>query len=253
MLKQLDEINQNVQQIHAALLKKVEEMCELVSQKVKKQLGTFEGRTYAFSSSKAKWAFCQKPKKYVNELLLLCIDKPPFIDILNLRSRLEEVENIESILEDKNPKFLLCKEVQCDADYESFVPPPTSDEYIYDITDLKRDALKIDKLDNFEKTKQMVLDMLKIKAKYRWNTWDMRKDALELAKLTCCRTVAVQTTKTHSRIPERLQTYFPREKTPQTRKDNYSNTPKPSTFIFGLRNQKPNNQFLVDLTLPVDM
>nr|CAH7713745.1 unnamed protein product [Callosobruchus chinensis] len=197
---------------------------------VQKHLSTFEGRTYAFSSSKAKAAFSQKPKKYVNELLQFCIDKPPFTEILNMRSRLEEMENVESILEDKlmGPKFLLSKEIQCDLDY-------------------------VDKLDKFKKTKQMVLDMLKVKAKYRWNIWDMRKDALELAKFASCRMVSVQTEKTYSRTSKRLQTYFSRDKTPQTKKDNYSNTSKPSTFVFGLRDRKPNNQFVVDLTLPVDM
>ncbi|VEN40555.1 unnamed protein product [Callosobruchus maculatus] len=221
---------------------------------IKKHMSTFEGRTYAFSSAKAKAAFSQKPKKYVNELLLFCLHKPPYIEILNMKSRLEEVE-IETIIEDKQlgPKFELSKEIQCDSDYESFVPPPENDDYEYDLTDMKKDSLKIDKLDRFEKTKKMVSDILKVKAKYRWSIWDMRKDALELAKLTCHRTTSVKTTNTHATTSQRLQTYFPRNKRLHTKKDNYSNTPKPSNFILGLRNPESDKQFVVDLTLPTDM
>ena len=48
---------------------------------------------------------------------------------------------------------------------------------------------------------------------------------------------------------------FHREKDTQTKKDNYTNVPKPQTYLAGLRGcgmDEPTNMVKVDLTLDVD-
>lgn len=49
----------------------------------------------------------------------------------------------------------------------------------------------------------------------------------------------------------KTQTYESKEKEIQTKKDNYTNVPKPSNFIYGLRGRKDDKQFIVELTRPV--
>ncbi|CAH1963937.1 unnamed protein product [Acanthoscelides obtectus] len=215
-------------------------------------LATFEGKTYSFSSLKAKIVFSDKPKKYVNGIILLCRDRPHFTEVLQMRSRMEKMKHVKINHEDKvtGPKFQLSEGVQCEKNYSEIVPPSTKKTCEYDVKDLQR--FKIDRFGIFEKTKQKLLDMLKIDADYHWNIWEMRKEALNMATITNCQTVSQTTAQTHTKISERVQTDFPVTRVTQTTKHNYSNTPNTSSFIFGLRNPKPNNQFVVDLTLPVD-
>jgi hypothetical protein len=72
------------------------------------------------------------------------------------------------------------------------------------------------------------------------------------ANLSHCKTVSSQTLKSFFRNNLRTQTYDKKEQISQTKRDNYSNVPKPSMFIFGLRGRKDDKQFIVDLTRPVD-
>jgi lambda repressor-like predicted transcriptional regulator len=87
---------------------------------------------------------------------------------------------------------------------------------------------------------------------YFWNIWDLKRRAIQLANLSHCKTVSSQTLKSFFRNNLRTQTYDKKEQISQTKRDNYSNVPKPSMFIFGLRGRKDDKQFIVDLTRPVD-
>ncbi|KAJ8937937.1 hypothetical protein NQ314_011656 [Rhamnusium bicolor] len=66
------------------------------------------------------------------------------------------------------------------------------------------------------------------------------------------KTVSTQTIKTQSKNAMKSQTYEMRSKIQQTMNDNYSNVPKPSNFIYGLRGRKDKEQFIIDLTRPVE-
>lgn len=49
----------------------------------------------------------------------------------------------------------------------------------------------------------------------------------------------------------KTQTYEYKEKITQTKKDNYTNVPTISNFIYGLRGRVDNKQFVITLTRPV--
>lgn len=61
-----------------------------------------------------------------------------------------------------------------------------------------------------------------------------------------------QTEKVGAMKAVKTQTYELREKELQTKKDNYTNVPKPSNFIYGLRGRKDDKQFIIGLTRPVN-
>lgn len=65
------------------------------------------------------------------------------------------------------------------------------------------------------------------------------------------KTVSTQTYKSHFINTVNTQAYDVRNKEAQTRKDNYTNVPTPSTFIYGLRGRKDDKQFIINLTRPV--
>lgn len=60
-----------------------------------------------------------------------------------------------------------------------------------------------------------------------------------------------QTEKASTMKAVKTQTYEMKEKEIQTKKDNYTNVPKPSNFIYGLRGRKDDKQFIIELTRPV--
>ncbi|XP_074036375.1 cilia- and flagella-associated protein 206-like [Leptinotarsa decemlineata] len=77
-----------------------------------------------------------------------------------------------------------------------------------------------------------------IDPKYKWNRWDYKREAL----------MSTQTMKSDCRNTMAIQTYPKQTTSTQTKRDCYTNIPKPSTFIFGLRGRKDDKQFLLDLT-----
>lgn len=68
-----------------------------------------------------------------------------------------------------------------------------------------------------------------------------------------CVTTSNQTVKTHSRNAVAVQTEKIRDTSTQTRKDNYTNVPRPKNFIYGLRGHRKDKHLVMDLTVPVDL
>lgn len=64
-------------------------------------------------------------------------------------------------------------------------------------------------------------------------------------------TKQTQTNKSSSKKCVRIQTFENRTKEIQTKRDNYSNVPRPSNYIYGLRGRKDDKQFIIQLTRPV--
>lgn len=91
-----------------------------------------------------------------------------------------------------------------------------------------------------------------IDPKYKWNIWDLKREALTNSKLLSAVTSSTQTDKTGSKNSVRTQTYDLKDCGAQTSTDNYSNVPKPSVFIYGLRGRKDDKQFKIDLTRPLE-
>lgn len=68
-----------------------------------------------------------------------------------------------------------------------------------------------------------------------------------------CKTHSSQTIKSTFKNDVILQTYGDnKSKITQTKKDNYTNVPTLSNFIYGLRGRKDDQQFIIELTRPVD-
>ncbi|CAI2735716.1 unnamed protein product [Schistosoma spindalis] len=110
---------------------------------------------------------------------------------------------------------------------------------------------------------------------YYWNEWELRKNALKLVNLRKKATNSVQTILSNWRRDSATQVYPMKETSTATKKDGYTQVPRPSVFIHGLRgcgaiDSAPNatnvvnNQAnwttlyrettatIVDLTIPVE-
>ncbi|CAK9807568.1 Cilia- and flagella-associated protein 206 [Anthophora quadrimaculata] len=80
---------------------------------------------------------------------------------------------------------------------------------------------------------------------YTSNIWELRYKALQLASLSKCVTHSTQTYKSNFRYGIYVQAAPPRDKEVQTRRDNYMNTKKLLTYIFGLRGRRDDNQHVL--------
>ncbi|XP_044268139.1 cilia- and flagella-associated protein 206 [Tribolium madens] len=168
---------------------------------------------FVFSSVEAGIAFGRCPEKCVMETIKLARRKPELINLLTIKDRLILVQNIRELVQEP-PLLPLTEEVEVQTETH----PIKSN----------------------------------IDRNYFWNVWDLRRKAIEYANLTHSKTVSSQTKKSYHRFNSNIQTCDPRDKGAQTKRDNYTNVPKPSTFMFGLRGRKDDKQFIIDLTRPVE-
>ncbi|XP_067935310.1 cilia- and flagella-associated protein 206-like isoform X2 [Watersipora subatra] len=112
----------------------------------------------------------------------------------------------------------------------------------------------VTKCDSTTQTDTHILEPNIVKS-YEWNEWELRRKAIKLANLRTKVTHSMQTTMSNLRRDNVTQTWLPKEKETQTKKDNYSNVPKPQTYLAGVRGcgmNEPTNMVKVDLTLDVD-
>lgn len=59
---------------------------------------------------------------------------------------------------------------------------------------------------------------------YKWNVWDYRRKAIQLANIRKCKTTSAQTTVNYQRYGAATQTWSPRENGAQTNTDNCTNS-----------------------------
>ncbi|VDO03147.1 unnamed protein product [Rodentolepis nana] len=81
-----------------------------------------------------------------------------------------------------------------------------------------------------------------IDSKYTWDEWELRRRALQLLYIRKCVTHSMQTMLSNFRRENTTQVYLPKDEGVQTKRDNYSQVPKPSVFIEGLRGGQPIDQ-----------
>lgn len=93
----------------------------------------------------------------------------------------------------------------------------------------------------------------KIDKKYKWNEWDLRRQALMFVNLKKMQTHSSQTDISHFRRESETQHYEPKSNTTQTYTESSTNVAKKVNFIAGLRSDgKPKNRFrVIDLTLDI--
>ncbi|CAH8568147.1 unnamed protein product [Schistosoma turkestanicum] len=70
---------------------------------------------------------------------------------------------------------------------------------------------------------------------YHWNEWELRKNALKLVNLRKKATDSVQTILSNWKRDNATQVYLMKETGTTTKEDGYTQVPKPSVFIHGLR------------------
>lgn len=75
-----------------------------------------------------------------------------------------------------------------------------------------------------------------IDKKYKWNEWELRREALMLVNLKVKRTHSTQTNLSHFRRESETQYYQAAQTGTQTRTDSVSNVPRTKLFYKGLRN-----------------
>ncbi|XP_043265625.1 cilia- and flagella-associated protein 206-like [Colletes gigas] len=80
---------------------------------------------------------------------------------------------------------------------------------------------------------------------YSSNIWELRRRALHLASIGRCVTRSTQTYKSNFRYGVYVQAAPPRDKEVQTRRDNYTNTKKLLTYIYGLRGRRDDDQHVL--------
>ncbi|XP_076252362.1 cilia- and flagella-associated protein 206-like [Rhynchophorus ferrugineus] len=172
----------------------------------------YQEKNYVFSTVEASQEFCKNPELYVNYILDLAREKPQLIHFLQLKEELEKVYSIEKLVQSKS--------------------------------DLKMCEDKAVGTDDHVVEKH-------ISPTYKWNIWDYKRHILNMTNIAGYVTVSVQSDKVFSKAALHTQTYCTKEVGTNTVRDNYTNVPKPSTFIYGLRGRKDDKQFLIDMTEPI--
>jgi hypothetical protein len=96
------------------------------------------------------------------------------------------------------------------------------------------------------------IEETKIEPSYKWNEWDLRRDALMLVNLKDKQTHSTQTNQSHFRRDSETQHYMPKDNVTQTRKDGSTFVPKTVHYLAGLRNnakKMPGNMYKRDRRL----
>ncbi|XP_069694872.1 cilia- and flagella-associated protein 206 [Periplaneta americana] len=86
---------------------------------------------------------------------------------------------------------------------------------------------------------------------YRWNEWDLKREAIKLANIVKSRTKSVQTLRSWHKLSIGLQVKPLKSQGVQTVRDSSSNVPTLQNFIYGLRGRRDDKQFVMTLTRPV--
>lgn len=177
------------------------------------ELGLLEHRSeyYAFSTHQAIEAFGRTPDRYLYSALEVIRGKPELVGLF-------EVESL--ILNMSDHALRLC---------QVLAPKPDHKEL--------RDV-EIQTVTHLYKTR--------IVKNYKWNVWDMRRDAIQLANLTRGKSKSMQTVRTYSKAGVGLQTAPLTHKSVQTTRENYTNTPTPINYQMGLRGKhEPVNPMVI--------
>ncbi|XP_026476212.1 cilia- and flagella-associated protein 206-like [Ctenocephalides felis] len=182
------------------------------------ELGVLEHRSeyYAFSTRQAIEAFGRTPDRYLYSALEVIRGKPELVGLFEIQ---------ELILNMSDHALRLCQELAPKPDHKEL-----RDVEIQTVTHLYE---------------------TRIVKKYKWNVWDMRREAIQLANLSRGKSKSMQTLRTYSKVGVALQTTFLKNTSMQTTRENYTNTPTPLNYKSGLRAKRDQLNLMVDCTRPV--
>ncbi|KAJ9597926.1 hypothetical protein L9F63_011213, partial [Diploptera punctata] len=172
----------------------------------------WKGNYYAFSSPSAAAQFGQDPERFVMMALSLAREKSELIGLLQLQEQIAAVRSMVE-LPIKKPEPIIKQDTEIQTELH---PIPTY-----------------------------------IDPTYKWNEWDLKREAIKFANLNKSITKSVQTQHSHHRISRMVQVAPVKEKQVQTMRDNATNVPTLQNFIYGLRGRKDDKQFVITLTRPI--
>ncbi|KAK2583789.1 hypothetical protein KPH14_009690 [Odynerus spinipes] len=166
----------------------------------------WRGRYYAFSSPAAARNFGKDPDKCVYEALNFVREHIEYVYLFQMYEDIQTIKMKEELAEDRS-ELKTCQNQMIQTD--THILPPFIDK------------------------------------DYNWNVWELRRKALSLANVTRSSTRSTQTHMSHFRSGACIQVAPPKDKEVQTRRDNYTNTKKLLTYIFGLRGRRDSNQHVL--------
>ncbi|OAD56516.1 hypothetical protein WN48_03203 [Eufriesea mexicana] len=166
----------------------------------------WRGKYYVFSTIKAAQKFGQNPDRCIYEALDFIRNHLEYVYLFQVHDDVRALQTQE-VLSEEGPELKTCQHQMVQTDLHI--------------------------LPNF------------IDKNYSSNIWELRNKALHLASISRYTTRSTQTYKSNFRSGIYVQAAPPRDKEVQTRRDNYMNTKKLLTYIFGLRGRRDDNQHVV--------
>jgi len=172
---------------------------------------------YAFASAEGAYEFASDPDAFCKGVADVAKKSPELIQLLELHKQFAAI----------TPYTQQGKE-------KSFLPYPVTKSDMGTQTD----------------THPMETNLVKT---YEWNEWELRRKALKLANLRKKMTHSVQTELSNYKRENTTQSYPPKDQETQTKRESYTNVPKPSVYIAGLRGGSTTRTKMtkVDLTRDV--
>ncbi len=174
----------------------------------KPNLGVYKYQDHycVFSSKVAIEEFLADPDAFMKGVLQQCRRMPELIHLLKLEDSFTEISLAELLQgkEGQKPLFSITAPLMVDKEVETPL--------------------------HFEE-KKIVPD-------YAWNTWDLRKKALQIVKIRNKKTVSTQTLLSNFRRDNETQVWPPKEQATNTMVYASTNTELPKTYIVGLRDKK---------------
>ncbi|XP_077266992.1 cilia- and flagella-associated protein 206 [Temnothorax americanus] len=166
----------------------------------------WRGKHYAFKSPEVAAKFGENPDRYIYDALNFVRNHAEYIYLFQLHEEIEAMQSQEELTE-KGLRLKIRHDQKVQTDVH-ILPPYIDKDYTSSI-------------------------------------WELKRRALHLANISRCATRSTQTLNSHFRYGVYVQAALPQDKEVQTRRDNYTNTKKLMTFIFGLRGRRDDNQHVV--------
>ncbi|XP_076234575.1 cilia- and flagella-associated protein 206 [Calliopsis andreniformis] len=166
----------------------------------------WKGKYYVFNSRMAAEDFGKDPDRFVYEALDFIRNHVEYVYLFQLYEDVETLKTQE-VLSDEGPQLRTCQDQTVQTDVH--ILPSFIDK------------------------------------EYSSNIWELRSRALHLASISRCATRSTQTYQSNFRYGVYVQAAPPRDKEVQTRRDNYMNTKKLLTYIYGLRGRRDDTQHVL--------
>eukprot|EP00842_Homolaphlyctis_polyrhiza_P000256 jgi/Hompol1/1230/HPOL_003112-RA len=162
----------------------------------------YKDRLFAFASLDCLLEFTKIPERYIDAVIEMAKSQPALVQLLHLYNYFPTVEALERARSYTRQRLLgqmpMVAEIGCQVDTH--------------IVDTQIDL------------------------KYRWNEWDLRRQALMLVNLKDKLTHSTQTDLSHFRRESEAQHYHPKQNATQTKRTSTTSVPKTVVYYAGLRN-----------------